>query len=194
MYFHLFLFIIAFLSLTQSSLIPDQVYDENTDLCLSRREESGFFDYSEIAPEDSLFGNLDPEPLSYELSNVPPGSGLSNEDLEPDLDLLSYDFAALPLDTDPTDSSGRRKGACSANSNSLPSGFELLSPIPANPFIPSCESEYPFTLCCKGIPVPSPGGSANLGSEVLALPNLDNPDGIVNVGECIFCNFFHWAF
>lgn len=187
MYFLMFLFFVRFLPFTQPSPIPDQAYDENGDLCLSRREVSGIFDYSETAPEDSVFGH-------YEASGRSQDSDLSNEGLDGDLGFFSDDVAALPLDGAPEDPSGRRKGACPANSNSSPSGFEIFSPIPANPYIPSCELGYPFTLCCYGIPVPVPRGSAILGSGGLALPDLNEADGEVHVGECITCNFSHCAF
>lgn len=194
MSFLIFLFVIEFLSFIQASPIPDQVYDEQTDLCLSRRDISGIFDYSEPAPEDSLFANSDFESLHFEISNLPQGSDLSNEGLDDDLGFFLGDISALPLDTTPNDSNGRDKGACSVDSNSFPSGFKLLSPMPANPYIPKCEMDYPITLCCRGIAVPVPVGSADLGSQVLALPDLVNSDGLVNVGDCIICDCFHGAF
>ena len=189
-----FLFVVEFLSFIQASPISDQVYDEYTDLCLTRRDMSGIFDYSEPAPEDPLFANADLESLHYEVSNLPQGSDLSNEGFVDDLGFFPEDIAALPLDTAPNDSNGRGKGACSADSKSSPSGFKLLSPIPANPYIPKCELEYPITLCCRGLPVPVPMGPANLGSQVLALPDLINSDGLVNVGDCIICDCSHGAF
>lgn len=183
----MFLVLVGFLLFTQASPIPDQRFDGNLDLCLSRRDVSSIFDYSETAPEDSLYTNSDLGPLHYEDFNLPLSSDLSNEGPEDDLDFLSYDFAALALDSAPNDSGGRRKGACSTDSNPLQSSFGGLSPIPANPYIPSCELDYPFTFCCRGIPIPVPRKATNLGSEVLALPDLDDSDDLVNVGECINC-------
>ena len=189
MYFFILLLFLEISPFIQASPIPDQVFDEKMGLCLSRRELSGIFDNSGTTPEDSLFAYFDSEPLQYEPFHPVQGSDLSNEGLEGDLGFLSDDIAALPLDTAPKDSDSRRKGACPAYGNSLPSDFGVLSPIPANLFIPSCESAYPVTLCCRGIPVPVPSGSANLGSEVLALPALVNVDGDVHVGQCIICEF-----
>lgn len=194
MHFPIILLVVRFLSWIQASPIPDQVYDGITELCLSRRDMSDIFDYSEPGPEDSLFANSNVEPLRYEVSDLPQGSDLVNEGLESDLNFFSGDIAALPLDTALKDSNGQRKDACSAGSNSLPSSFKVLSPLPANPYIPSCELDYPTTLCCRGDAVPVPLGSANLGSQVLALPDLYNSDGLVHVGDCIICDCSHVAF
>ena len=197
MYFLIYVFVVQFPSLIQASPIPDQSYNGNTDLCLSRRDVSGIFDYSEPAPEDSLFANSDLGSLRYEVSNLPQGSDLINEGLEGDegdLSLLSEDIAALPLDTALKDSNGQRKDACSADSNSLPSGFKVLSPIPANPYLPSCEPNYPITLCCRGVPVPVPMDPGNLESQILALPDLVNSDDLVHVGDCIICDCSYSVF
>lgn len=193
MYFLIFLLLVEYLSFIQASPIPDQVYDDNTEVCLSRREESGIFDSSETAPGNPLFANLDLQPLHYEVFNLAQDSGFSDEGPEGDLGFFSDDIAVLSLDTAPKDSSGQHKGACPADSNSLPSRLEILSPIPPNPYIPTCESEYPITLCCRGTPVPVPMSFANLGSQVLALPDLENSDGLVHVGDCIICEFSHGA-
>lgn len=183
MYFRVFLFVIAQLSVTKASPIPDQAYDEISGLCLSRREESSVIDNSDKITEDSLFGYSFDESSGYGLSDLPFDLVLSNQALDSDPGFISYDLA---LDNSPTDSNGQRKGSCPVDRNLLPSSFEIFNTLPPNPFIPSCDADH-YTLCCKGVPILSPEGSANLGSDVLALPDLENPDALVNVEECIFC-------
>lgn len=194
MYFLMYVFVVQFHSLIQASPIPGQSYNGNTDLCLSRRDVSGIFDYSEPAPEYSLFANSDLESSGYEISNSPQGSDLINEGLEGDLSFLSEDITAVPLDTALKDPNGHGKDACSAASNSLPSGFKVLDPIPANLYIPSCELDYPVTLCCRGIPVPVPMDPVNLEPKIPVLPDLVNSDDLVHVGDCIICDCSHSAF
>lgn len=194
MYIFTFFVVVQFPSSFLASPIPDRAYDGNIDLCLSRRGLSGIFDYSEPASDDSLFANSDIESLPYEVSNLHQGSDLINEGLEGDLSFFSEDIVALALDTALKASNGQRKTACPADSNSLPSGFKVLGPIPANPYIPSCEPNYPITLCCRDIPVPVPMDPADLESQVLTLPNLVNSDGLVHVGDCIICDCSRGAF
>jgi hypothetical protein len=174
----------------KASPVPEQVVDNNSELCLSRREEPSSVGYSEFLLGEPGFGDFIPEPLSYEIPNSPPDSGLSNEGQQLDQGFLPYDVAAFPLDTAP-DSSGRRKGSCPVTNNPLPIGLENFN-ILSNPFIPSCGAND-FTLCCKGVPQPVPRGSADMGIDGLALPELNNPDGLVNVGECINCMLYHHA-
>ena len=191
--FHPFWLVIAFLFLTYASPIPDLVFDEVSNLCLNRREESMATDYSGMPPEDSIFKDSVPETLTYGLSEPYIDSGLSNEGLGSDSGFIPYDVAALPLDTNPTDSRSPQRKSCPANPDLLPDGFQIFNTMPPNPFIPSCEAAE-HTLCCAGIPEPSPEGSGNLGPESLALPNLEKADGLVNVKECIICTFSRRAF
>lgn len=183
MYFLLFIFVITQLSVTKTRPVPDQVYDEISDLCLSRREESSVFDYSDKIPEDSLFSYTFDATLDDGLPDLPFDLGLSNQGLDSDFAFISYDLA---LDTGPTDSNGQRKGSCPADRNLSPSSFESFNTLLPNPFIPLCDADD-YILCCKGVPMLSPEGSANLRSDVLALPDLENSDALVNVEDCIFC-------
>ena len=183
MHFLVFIFVIAQLSVTKTRPVPDQVYDEISDLCLSRREESSVIDYSDIIPEDLPLGHFFDEALGYELPDLPFDSGLSNQGLDSDSGFISYDLA---LDTGPTDSNGQREGSCPAHRDLLPSGFESFNTLLPNPFIPLCDADD-FILCCRGVPILMPEGSANLRSDVLALPDLENSDALVNVEDCIFC-------
>lgn len=181
----LHLFLVLFLSLIKASPIPEQVIDGIPELCLSRREEPNSIDYSQFLLGEPGFENLIPDPLPYEISILPPDSDLGNEGLQLDQGFFPYDVAAFPLETAPPDSSGRQKGTCSGASNPLPIGLENFNILP-NPFIPSCDAGD-LTLCCKGVPRPWPRDPADVKMNVLALPELDNPDGLVNVGECIIC-------
>jgi hypothetical protein len=184
----LFLIVIASLPLTKASPIPDLIFDEVSDHCLSRREEWTIYGYPELLPEDSSVEDFIPQPLPYELISLSQDLGLSNEGLDLDLGSFLYDSAALPLDTDPI---VRPKGSCPAYRNPSPSGFEFN--IIPNPFIPSCEAPE-FTLCCTGIPVPWVGDSGDLGLDFLTLPYFGDTDGLVSVGECINCISSRHAF